>query len=62
MLEFLQLFNFLLVLVFNLLWIIKYPEELLETALFMVGSIKYSLVYWVFNLLGIIQLMLYLYE
>ena len=51
---------FLIVLVWNILWIAQYPEEIADTLLFKADAPGWSMGFWIFISAGIGSLILYL--
>lgn len=51
---------FLIVLIWNISWIIQYPEEIADILLFKADSFGWSIVFWIFISIGIGSLILYL--
>lgn len=51
---------FLIVLIWNISWIIQYPEEIADILLFKADSFGWSIGFWIFISVGIGSLILYL--
>ena len=56
----LYLFWSLIVLFWNIVWVIQYPREIIDVLLFKADMLSLSIMFWAYNLFGIFCLILYL--
>ena len=50
----------LIILFWNIVWVIQYPREIIDVLLFKADMLSLSIMFWAYNLFGIFCLILYL--